>query len=89
MPLQNKIPIRLEEKLRECRESIVGLDDIKEIIACSNAEVEPYYECLSCGNQGEANGIFNHLLGKNHRQRFLEKKFPDDARYNKCNIKRD
>ena len=55
------MPIRLQEKLRESRESIVGLDNIIEIIACSNAEVEPYYECMSCGTQGEANGMYNHL----------------------------
>ena len=80
LPLQKKVPIRLQEKLRESRETIVGLDFIQEIIACSNAEVEPYYECMSCGTQGEANGMYNHLVGKNHRERFLEKKFPDDPR---------
>ena len=80
MPLQKKVPIRLQEKLRESRETIVGLDFIQEIIACSNAEVEPYYERMSCGTQGEANGMYNHLVGKNHRERFLEKKFPDDPK---------
>ena len=71
----------MEEKLRESRESIVGLEYISEVIAVSNAEVEPYYECTSCGTQGEANGMYNHLVGKNHRERFIEKKFPDDPRY--------
>ena len=80
LPLQKKVPIRLEEKLRESREAIVGLDNILETIACSNAEVEPYYECLSCGTQGEANGMYNHLVGRNHRERFIEKKFPDEPR---------
>ena len=80
LPLQKKVPIRLEEKLREIREAIVGLDNILETIACSNAEVEPYYECLSCGTQGEANGMYNHLVGRNHRERFIEKKFPDEPR---------
>ena len=81
LPLQKKVPIRLQEKLRESRESIVGLSNIIEIIACSNAEVEPYYECMSCGTQGEANGMYNHLVGRQHRQQFLEKKFPNDHRY--------
>ena len=75
------MPIRLQEKLRESRESIVGLSNIIEIIACSNAEVEPYYECMSCGTKGEANGMYNHLVGRQHRQEFLEKKFPNDPRY--------
>ena len=79
--LQKKVPIRLVEKLRESREAVVGLDNIIEIIACSDPEVEPYYECLLCERSNmEANGMFTHLVGKKHRQRFIEKKFPNDPR---------
>ena len=75
------MPIRLVEKLRESREAVVGLDNIIEIIACSDPEVEPYYECLLCEMANmEANGMFTHLVGKKHRQRFIEMKFPNDPR---------
>ena len=80
MPLQQKIPIRLDEKLRECSATVVGLDFIHEIIACSSPEVEPYYKCILCGNQGEANGMYSHLFGRKHRQKFLEEMFPDNSR---------
>ena len=63
-----------------CLKTIVGLDFVHEIIACSNAEVEPYYQCMLCGNQGEPNGMYNHIFGKKHREKFLEKKYPNDPR---------
>ena len=85
IPLQKKVPIRLVEKLRECTEPIVGLDSITEVIACSNPEVEPYYECLSCGTKGEANCMYNHLVGKKHRKTYLEKRFPYDSKYQEMN----
>jgi len=81
LPLQKKVPIRLNEKLRETTTSIVGLDSINEVIACSNAEVEPYYECVICGQQGEANSMFQHLQGKPHRIKFLQHKFPENPQY--------
>jgi len=81
LPLQKKVPVRLTEKLRETTTAIVGLDSVHEIIACSNAEVEPYYECTLCGQQGEANAMFQHLQGKPHRAMFLQEKYPDNRRY--------
>lgn len=50
---------------------------VTEIIACSNVEMEPYYECSICNMQGEANGMFNHIFGKGHRENFLRKVRPD------------
>jgi len=81
LPLQKKVPVRLTEKLRETTNAIVGLDFVHEIIACSNAEVEPYYECELCGQQGEANAMSQHLQGKPHRAKFLQEKFPDNRKY--------
>lgn len=81
LPLQKKVPVRLVEKLRETTTAIVGLHTIHEIIACSNAEVEPYYECTLCGQQGEANAMFQHLQGKPHRSKFLQEMYPDNRRY--------
>jgi len=81
LPLQKKVPVRLTEKLRETTNAIVGLDFVHEIIACSNAEVEPYYECELCGQQGEANAMFQHLQGKPHRAKFLQEKYPDNRKY--------
>jgi len=81
LPLQKKVPVRLTEKLRETTTAIVGLDFVHEIIACSNAEVEPYYECELCGQQGEANAMFQHLQGKPHRAKFLQDKYPNNRKY--------
>lgn len=81
LPLQKKVPVRLNEKLRETTNAIVGLDSVHEIIACSNAEVEPYYECTLCGQQGEANAMFQHLQGKPHRAKFLQETYPDNRKY--------
>ena len=75
-----KMPMRLGEKLRESQDPIVGLRYIVEIIACSSTEVEPNYECYICDNIGEANGMYNHIFGKPHRLKFLQKKFPNDPR---------
>lgn len=81
LPLQKKVPIPLKEKLRETTTAIVGLNFVNEIIACSNAEVEPHYECSLCGQQGEANAMFQHLQGKPHRGKFLQHKYPMDRNY--------
>lgn len=70
-----KIPIRLQEKLSETKESIVGLEFITEVISYSDIEMEPHYECRLCPNQGQANHMFNHLLGRGHREKFFENKY--------------
>ena len=51
---------------------MVGLKFVDEFIPDYDDEIEPYYECALCGNQGEANAMFNHLLGRNHRAKFFE-----------------
>ena len=79
--MPKKVPISLGEKLRESSDPIVGLKYIAETIPCSSNEMEPYYECYLCGTQGEANGMFNHLTGRNHREKVLQKAFPNDKRY--------
>ena len=55
-----KVPIRLETKLRETLEPVVGMVYIVEYIPVSDAEMEPHYECELCPGQGQANCIFNH-----------------------------
>ena len=79
--MPKKVPISLGEKLRESSDPIVGLKYIAETIPCSSNEMEPYYECYLCGTQGEANGMFNHLTGRGHRERVLQKAFPNDQAY--------
>jgi len=69
--VQKKLCIRLVEKLRETSEPLVGLNHITEIIACSSEE-EPYYHCEVCGTKGQANMMFNHLLGREHRKQMLK-----------------
>jgi len=75
---KKKVPIRLHEKIKETRDPVVGLDFIREYIAVSDPEMEPHYECELCGNQGIANGMFSHLMGHRHRQRFVEEIYKDD-----------
>ena len=73
--------IRLKDKLIETQQAVIGMKYITEIIACSSAEVDPKYLCHLCGNQGDANGIINHLLGKAHRELYLRKLYPDERKY--------
>ena len=80
-PVPKKVPISLSEKLRESSDPIIGLKYISETIPCSSNEMEPYYECYLCGTQGEANGMYNHLIGKGHREKVLQTAFPNDKTY--------
>eukprot|EP00092_Neocalanus_flemingeri_P015992 GFUD01017310.1.p1 GENE.GFUD01017310.1~~GFUD01017310.1.p1 ORF type:complete len:667 (+),score=195.32 GFUD01017310.1:44-2002(+) len=77
-PTKKKVPIRLEEKIRETRSPIVGLDFIKEFIPVSDSEMEPHYECSICDSQGQANGMIGHLNGQKHRQAFFSREFGND-----------
>ena len=79
--MPKKVPVSLSEKLREVSEPIVGLKYIAETIPCSSNEMEPYYECYLCGTQGEANGMFNHLTGRNHREKVIQKAYPNEKQY--------
>ena len=72
---QKKTCIQLAEKLQNTSELVVGLEYIIEIIACSSEE-EPYYECDLCPSKGQANMMYNHLLGKDHKRNVLKKKKP-------------
>ena len=80
-PVPKKVPVSLGEKLRESSDPIIGLKYISETIPCSSNEMEPYYECYLCGTQGEANGMFNHLIGRGHREKVLQNAFPNDQTY--------
>jgi len=75
---KKKVPVRLHEKIKETRDPVVGLDFVREYIAVSDPEMEPHYECDLCGNQGIANGMFSHIMGHRHRQRFVEEIYKDD-----------
>ena len=49
VPIQNplttrkKIPLRLQQKILESSHVIVGLNFVKEFIACSDSQMEPHY----------------------------------------------
>ncbi len=73
-PIRKKVPVRLQAKLRETSEPVVGLKAVAEFIPISNKEMEPYYECHLCNNIGEANAMFNHVLRTKHQQAFIDKK---------------
>ncbi len=74
--MRKKIPERLEKLVRRTKEPIVGLRHVSEFLARSNDEMEPHYECDLCENQGEANAMFNHILGREHRARFFGARAP-------------
>merc|ERR1719427_893801 len=78
--IKKKVPIRLHEKIRETMDAVVGLQYITEIIAVSDPEMEPHYQCSMCGSMGQSNGMFSHLMGHKHRQSFAEKVSADDRR---------
>ena len=77
---RKEIPIRLKEKMSETLKPVVGLEFIYEVISYSNIEMEPHYECKLCSNQGQANHMFNHLLGRGHREKFFENKYEMDLK---------
>jgi hypothetical protein len=75
---KKKVPIRLHEKIRETKDPVMGLGFISEFIPVSDAEMEPHYECSICGNMGQSNGMFSHLMGHKHRQKCMENIYGDD-----------
>ena len=68
-----KIPTRLQERIKQSHDPVVGLRYVKEFLAESDAEMEPHYECRLCGNKGTSNSMFSHIMGGKHRQAFAEK----------------
>jgi len=69
-----KIPIRLQQRIKETEEPVVGLKYIKEYLTKSDPEMEPHYECDLCGSKGTSNSMFSHLMGHHHRKEFAETK---------------
>jgi hypothetical protein len=63
---------RLIEKL--CREEapVVGVRFVREIIACSDPKAVPQYECTLCKKQAITDGMVSHILGRLHREKFLQ-----------------
>ena len=53
------------------RHLAVILSDIETKVDLFLLEMEPFYECNLCNNQGEANGMVNHVLGRGHREKFF------------------
>ena len=41
----NEASLKLHDKIKETRDPVVGLDNIKEYIAVSDPEIETHYEC--------------------------------------------
>jgi len=72
LPTRKKVPTFLMNKIREFSAPVVGLDYIKEFVPVSNREMEPHYECSLCDSQGQANGMFCHIVGQKHRRNFLD-----------------
>jgi len=69
-PTRKKMPVRLQQKLHDSSHPIVGLNFVREFIAESDPEQEPHYECSLCSKMGQANGMMQHLIGRDHRVNF-------------------
>jgi len=83
LPTRTKVPSYLIDKIRENSTPVVGLDFIKEFVPVSNSEMEPHYECSLCDSQGQANGMFCHLMGQKHRRNFLDSLYGHAVEANK------
>ena len=75
-----RVPVRLHDTIIKTREPVVGLDYLTEFLPESDPEMDPQYHCELCGNKGNANGMLSHILGKTHRQAFVEEINKDDPR---------
>lgn len=74
-PTRKKMPVRLQQKLHDSSHPIVGLNYVREFIAESDPEQEPHYECSLCSKMGQANGMMQHLIGRDHRVNFAIQEF--------------
>jgi len=83
LPTRKKVPSYLMDKIRENSNPVVGLDFVKEFVPVSNSEMEPHYECSLCDSQGQANGMFCHLMGQKHRRNFLNSLYGHTMEANK------
>lgn len=70
-----KVPVRLQEKVVESNEPVVGLAYVREVIAMADQEMEPHYQCSLCRQQGQANCMLLHLRGRHHRQNYVLRKY--------------
>lgn len=85
-----KVPVTLKEKIKECNEPLVGLPYVREVLPCSNREMEPHYYCDLCNQQGQANCMLLHLKGRVHRQAWVDKKYrgaPDMVELSQADLK--
>ena len=53
---RKKVPVRLQIKLLERKDPVIGLEVVQEFRPASNEEMEPKYQCSLCACQGDANG---------------------------------
>jgi len=72
-PLRNKVPTMLKCLVRQTKEPLVGLKYVREFISETDDEIDPYYECGICNKEGDANAMYNHLLGKGHRYKVCKR----------------
>lgn len=67
-----KKPKRLGEKLVDVKQAYAGLKYIQEIMSVTKADKDPHYICQLCNCVGDAEIMFNHLLGRDHQETFIK-----------------
>ena len=69
--VRKRIPVGLHERVKDSKDPVVGLSYVTEYLHDSDPELEPFYECSLCGNQGHAKGMSTHLMGTNNGKQFM------------------
>ncbi|XP_028819992.1 uncharacterized protein LOC114770330 isoform X2 [Denticeps clupeoides] len=69
-------------------EPIIGLDYVEEIEPLNSGEgnIQLQYKCKLCNLETNMPAMACHVVGRKHRQKFLELKRPDLVTWNKYNI---
>lgn len=82
------VNMRLEERLRECDEPILGLSNVKEFLNPRQKKDPLFYSCTQEGCKsawGYSDDMFNHLKNRKHQKNFLRLAYPEDDRIESLN----
>ncbi|XP_056273318.1 uncharacterized protein si:ch211-13c6.2 isoform X2 [Pseudoliparis swirei] len=66
-------------------EPIIGLNYLEEL-PCDDPQAGPNYLCKLCHQNANLSGMVNHVIGRKHRQKYVELKRPDLVTWDKQSI---
>ncbi|TNN85722.1 hypothetical protein EYF80_003969 [Liparis tanakae] len=66
-------------------EPIIGLNYLEEL-PCDDPQAGPNYLCKLCQQNANLSGMVNHVIGRKHRQKYVELKRPDLVTWDKQSI---